>query len=206
MNRPPDFDELVGSELDLDDHERLRRVHDLLVAAGPPPELPPHLERGPTLAMTLGRAAGPRVKRRVMLLAAALVVVVLAFLVGYVSGNGGGTGLASGEVLNLAGTPAAPSALASLRIQPVDEAGNWPMRLSATGLPRLPARSYYEVYLVRDGKPYLPCGTFVASGISHGVSVSLNAPYHLEPGDSWVVTRQLWGHSGVGPVVLQPTA
>ena len=39
----PDFDELIGNELEGDERERLLRVHELLIAAGPPPELPPEL-------------------------------------------------------------------------------------------------------------------------------------------------------------------
>ena len=39
--RTPDFDELVGSEVDVSERDRLRRVHDLLLAAGPPPDLAP---------------------------------------------------------------------------------------------------------------------------------------------------------------------
>ena len=40
----PDFDELVGGDdLPGPERERLQRVHELLVAAGPPPELPPEL-------------------------------------------------------------------------------------------------------------------------------------------------------------------
>ena len=37
MSDPPDFDELIGPELPPGDRERLRRVHELLIAAGPPP-------------------------------------------------------------------------------------------------------------------------------------------------------------------------
>ena len=44
MSDTPDFRELVGEDLPRDEEERLRRVHELLVAAGPPPELPPHLQ------------------------------------------------------------------------------------------------------------------------------------------------------------------
>ena len=43
----PDFDELVGSDLERDERERLRYAHDLLVAAGPLPELSPSLDRTP---------------------------------------------------------------------------------------------------------------------------------------------------------------
>jgi Anti-sigma-K factor rskA, C-terminal len=204
--RAPDFNELVGADLEDDERERLRRVHALLVEAGPPPELSPHLEAGPTLAMTIGGRRRSTARGRVMLLAAAIAALLLAFLGGYVLGNGGGGTSATGiRVLKLAGTRAAPHALASLEIQPVDAAGNWPMKLSVTGLPKLPARSYYEVYLIRNGKPWGSCGTFVVSGASRATSVSLNAPYRLKRGDSWVVTREPAGASAPGTVVLQPT-
>jgi hypothetical protein len=203
MTRVPDFDELVGEGAGRDEQERLRRVHDLLVQAGPPAELSPELESGPTLAMTFGRA--PRKMRRsVALLAAAIAVVALAFLAGYVTGND--NGLSSGHTLALVGTKAAPGALASLRVEPVDSAGNWPMRLSVTGLPKLPPHGYYTVYLMRNGEPYAPCGTFVVDGKAHGTSVSLNAPYDLRDGDTWVVTKQMPGHHEAGPVVLRPRA
>ena len=203
MTRVPDFDELVGTKVSGDDHDRLRRVHELLVQAGPPPELSPELESGPTFGMTLGRA--PRKRRRsVALLAAALALVAVAFVAGYVTGNG--NGLPSGHTLSLVGTKAAPDALASLRVEPADRAGNWPMRLSVTGLPKLPSRGYYTVYLMRNGKPYAPCGTFVVAGKTNRISVSLNAPYDVDVGDTWVVTKQLPGHHEAGPVVLQPRA
>jgi len=34
MTRPPNFDDLVGTDLEPAERERLRRAHDLLVAAG----------------------------------------------------------------------------------------------------------------------------------------------------------------------------
>ena len=36
--RPPNFDELVGTDLDPRERDRLHRVHELLLAAGPPPD------------------------------------------------------------------------------------------------------------------------------------------------------------------------
>jgi hypothetical protein len=205
MTRTPEFDDLIDEGVSTEERERLRRVHELLVQAGPPPELTPEIESGPTLSMTLGRRP-VRVQRRVLLLAAAIVVLGLAFFGGYLAGNGGGHGLSSGVVLKLAGTPAAPNALASLRIEPRDPAGNWPMQLSVTGLPKLPAHGYYEVYLVRNGKPYAQCGVFVVAGASHGTTVSLNAPYRLKTGDTWVVTQRMPGQKDPGVIVMRPTA
>ena len=202
--RTPDFDELVGLDVEQGERERLRRVHELLLEAGPPAELSPELEAGPTLAMTLG-GRQRHVRRRLMLLAATVALIALAFLGGYLAGNRGG-GLASAKTLRLAGTSAAPAALASLRIEPADEAGNWPMQLNVTGLPKMPAHGYYAVFLVRNGKIYAPCGTFVVAGAKHGTSVRLNAPYKLEHGDSWVVTKQMPGNHEPGPIVLRPTA
>ncbi len=46
-----DFRDIVGTEgLEPEEEARLRRVHDLLVQAGPPPDLPPTLERTPEAA------------------------------------------------------------------------------------------------------------------------------------------------------------
>jgi Anti-sigma-K factor rskA, C-terminal len=201
----PDFDELVGREVEGAERERLLRVHALLLEAGPPPEIEPSLAAGPTLAMTI-RARRPvrrRVGRGALLLAAAVAVLALAFLGGYITGNDQSTTAA--RTLELAGTPAAPHALASLQIEPVDAAGNWPMKLSVEGLPALPKRSYYEVFLVRGGKPWASCGTFVVAHGNRGTTVQLNAPYHLRAGDSWVVTRVTFNGPEPGQTVLKPT-
>lgn len=201
----PDFDEIVGLDVERAERERLRRVHDLVVQAGPPPELAPELEKGPTLAMTLGRPK-TRATRKVALLAATLSLLATAFLVGYLAGNRG-SGLASPRVLELKGTAAAPRAFASLQLLPADPAGNIPMTLSATRLPQSGPREYYEVWLVRaGGKVWAPCGSFVAKGgDEEAVRVTLNAPYRPKPGDTWVVTRDRWGTPGRGTVVLRPT-
>ena len=199
----PDFDDLVGSNIDRAERERLRRVHELLLQSGPPPELSPEIEFGPTLAMTIGGRAPRRVRRSFVLLAAALSLVALAFLAGYVTGNSSNAD--AGHTLALVGTKAAPDALASLRVEPADAAGNWPMKLSVTGLPKLPGHGYYTVYLTRNGKPWAPCGTFVVAGKTNATAVTLNAPYHLRVGDSWVVTKQVPGDHDAGPIVLRPS-
>jgi hypothetical protein len=203
MTRTPDFDDIVDTDLDHEERVRLERVHDLLVIAGPPPELTPEMERGPTLAMTLGGPSRRRVERRIALLAAAVLVLVVAFLGGYLAGHGNLGSLAGGRTVKLVGTAQAPAAQAALRVQDADPAGNWPMTLSVTGLPKLPPRGYYEVFLTRNGKIFAPCGVFLVKSTSGAVSVRLNAPYHLHRGDGWVVTKQLPGKQETGPVVLQ---
>jgi hypothetical protein len=206
MTRTPDFDDIVGNDLNHEERDRLERVHDLLVVAGSPPELTPQMERGPTLAMTLGGPSRRRVERRVALLAAAVMVLVVAFLGGYLAGHGNSGSLSSGHTLNLVGTAQAPGAQAALIVQTADPAGNWPMTLSATGLPKLPPHGYYEVFLTRNGKIFAPCGVFLVKDPKAAVSVRLNAPYDLRRGDGWVVTRQLPGHHEAGTVVLTQTA
>jgi hypothetical protein len=198
----PNFDDLIGGDVESSERDRLRRVHELLVTAGPPAELPPHIEAGPTLAMTLARRPR-RGTRKLALLAATICVLLVAFLFGYLAGNRGG-GLASGHTIAMSGTSIAPNALASLRVLPADTSGNWPMRLTGTGLPTLGPRGYYEVYLVRNGKLFAPCGSFISSSPSAGIDVTLNAPYHRQPHDTWVVVKQVGGHEP-GPVVLRPT-
>jgi anti-sigma-K factor RskA len=201
---PSSFDELVGPEVEGAERERLRRVHELLVQAGPPPEVAPEVLAGPTLGMTLQQKKAserPRIPRKALLIAAAVAILALAFLGGYLAGGHART--TAGRTLQLAGTPAAPHALASLQIEPRDAAGNWPMRLTVEGLPTLPARTYYEVYLVRDGKPWGSCGTFVVAR-TQGTTVELNAPYRLHKGDTWIVTRHTVDGPDPGQVVLKP--
>jgi hypothetical protein len=203
MTRTPDFDELVGPDLGREERERLERVHELLVIAGPPPELTPEIEHGPTLAMTLGGPSRRKIERRIALLAAALAVLALAFLGGYLAGHGNAGSLTGARTLDLIGTAQARGAQASLRVEDADAAGNWPMTLSVTGLPKLPPHGYYAVFLTRNGKVYAPCGTFLVKSPTAAVVVQLNAPYELHRGDGWVVTKQLPGHHEAGPVVMK---
>jgi hypothetical protein len=206
MTRTPDFDDIVGDDLDHEERNRLERVHDLLVIAGPPPELTPEMERGPTLAMTLGGPSRRHIERRVALLAAAVLVLVVAFLGGYLAGHGNVGSLSGGHTLNLVGTAQAPGALAALHVQDADAAGNSPMTLSVTGLPKLPPHGYYAVFLTRNGRIFAPCGVFLVKSTTGAVSVQLNAPYDLHRGDGWVVTKQLPGRREAGPIVLKQNA
>jgi hypothetical protein len=205
VNREPNLDELIGAD-DTTGAERLRlqHVHELLLEAGPPPELSPKLEAGPTLGMTLTRRRWATKPKAMLLLAAALAIFVV-FFAGYVAGNGGGKSAANvARLITLKGTPQAPHAQATLEVWH-SRAGNWPMTLSVSGLPSLPSHTYYEVYLVRNGKPWGSCGTFRVEGPSGGtVTVTLTAPYSLRKGDSWIVTRPGAGGAEPGKTVLKP--
>ena len=115
----PDFDELVGTDLAPGQRERLERVHELLVAAGPPPpevvpitsvELLSHRRRGALLA-----------------LAAALAVAAFALGAALVDGAGGRD---VDFTETMTGTPSAANATASLAVFEIDAAGNWPMELT----------------------------------------------------------------------------
>jgi hypothetical protein len=197
------LDELIGAESTGAERQRLQDVHDLLLEAGPPPELTPRLEAGPTLDMTLGRPRRRVVKQRALLLLAAALTLALVFLGGYATGNGGSKSATAALSVNLRGTSTVPNAQASLEVWH-RKAGNWPMTLSVVGLPKLPANNYYEVYLVRDGRPWGSCGSFRVTGSKRPLTVTLNAPYALQKGDSWVVTRP--GASGAEPgtTVMRP--
>jgi len=202
----PDLDELIGAEVSGAERDRLRHAHELLVVSGPPPEVPPLLERGPTLAMTLGRPRG-QVRRRAALLLAAAVAVGIVFVAGYASGNqSAGTSVTVVRTLSLAGSGFAKNASAVLEVQPADAAGNSPMTLVARGLPAPPTDGYYAVWLVRNGKPWGSCGEFVADGVSRTISVRLTAPYQLQKGDSWVVKLWVPGAQGFGRTVMTPVS
>lgn len=198
MSREPDFLDVVGEDVPAEERDRLRRVHDLLVAAGPPPELPPALATAPESGATV-RFLPRRRRGALLLLAAALAAA--AFGGGYLVG--GRTNENSAEpvrVVSMHGTALAPHALASLRLAEKDESGNWPMQVVVRGLPKLPDKAYYELYLTRKGRPIAPCGSFLVHGGT--TRVTLNAPYELKRFDGWVVTRQLRGQRETGEPLL----
>jgi hypothetical protein len=205
VNREPTLDDLIGDETPGAERQRLQRVHELLLEAGPPPELSPELEAGPKLGTTLGRQR--RRKPRALLLLAAAMTVFIVFLAGYGAGSHG-SGKSGDPVLTqaLKGTSIAPQAEGALQVWSSKDGNNWPMTLSVVDLPSLPPHIYYEVYLVRNGKPWGSCGSFRigSSGSARGVTVTLTAPYPLQQGDSWVVTRRGVRGAEPGPTVLRP--
>ena len=197
MSTPPDFDELVGGDLPDSERARLRQAHDALLAAGPPPELPPTLAHAPD--------PEPRVsflpqRRRFTLIGLAAALTLAAFGAGWFAGGNGG-GFHAAFTRPMHGTALAPKALATIRVASEDSAGNWPMRFSVYGLAPLPRGGYYELFLSRRGKPIATCGTFIVHGGT--TVVRLNAPYDLRRFDGWLVTRHTDPEPDAsGPVVM----
>jgi hypothetical protein len=176
-------------------------VHDLLVQAGPPPDLPPALERPPTAPPEAEVVQFPLLPRRRWTIAAvaAIALVVLAFGGGYLVGHAKtkATTFATKRVVPMHGG----NALALLRVAQRDSAGNWPMQLEVNNLPtQHDPRAYYELWLTRNGKPVAPCGTFRVN--ARTTTVRLSVPYNFAGFSGWVVTRQGANDRGPGTVVL----
>jgi hypothetical protein len=182
MTVPPDFRDLVGDELPAEERARLERVHELLVEAGPPPELPPSLVEAPDRTEQAPTWLPRRRAGAALSLAAAIALV--AFLGGYVAGFRHNS-FDSTRELAMHGTGAAPRANALIKLGAADEGGNWPMVVTVRGLKRLSGRAYYELFLTRDGKPIAPCGGFnVKPGTT---TLHFTVPYSLRRFDGWVV-------------------
>jgi hypothetical protein len=199
----PDFEELVGSDLDPEERARLLRAHNLLIAAGAPAELPPSLvEPGGIRAETT-----PFVNRRriatIAALAAALAAV--AFGAGYLTGhNGNGSGFADKRTVVMHATPSAPSgAIASIAFGDRDDAGNWQMLVRVSNLKKLSRGAYYTLWLTRKGHAAVQCGSFIVGGGRDATTeVRFTVAYKLTNFDGWVVTEQMRGHHEPGRVLL----
>ena len=203
MNREPNFEDLVGHDLPDEEKARLRRVHDLLVAAGPVPELPPSLqeprigtEREPERQHEGVFQLLPR--RRVgAALALAAAVALIAFVGGYIAGfrHNGFSAQYSVRMHALAGGAAS----ADIKIGTRDSHGNLPLRLDVRDLPPV-KNGYYEMYLTHGGHRWT-CGTFAGGG-SSTVKVRLSVPYRLGKGDGWIVVKHVFGRRETAPTVL----
>jgi hypothetical protein len=172
-------------------------VHDLLVAAGPPEELPPSLAQPPS-GRRGGRVVsfpGPRRRLGAGLAHAAAIAVALV-------GGGDGAGaqkhaVKSEEAFVMRGP--SPSAFASIKMAAMDSAHNWPLLVDAHGLKDLPEGGYYELLLTRDGKLGPSCGTFRTH--RGAVTIELNAPYDLRKWNGWVVVAHTPAHRSSPPVL-----
>ncbi len=177
--RPPEFDDLVGTDLDASERARLERVHQALVEAGPPPELPSRLSAPPSDNVV------PLARRRrgvLALLAAALAAV--AFAIGFLVADGGEP--STDRVIALSG---AGGASASLVVYEIDDAGNWPMQLEVEALEPAADGGRYELWLTKGGALAALCGTFLVETEDTTV-VPMNAPYRFSDFDGWVVVEE----------------
>jgi hypothetical protein len=172
----PNFDELVGGELPPAERERLRRVHDLLVAAGPPPEMPQLPTSPPVRALPRRRAAA-------LLIAAALALA--AFGAGLLLG-GPNDEFDVRLAVPMRSTANAPDASALIELGYPDDEGNWPMLVTVRGLKPLPKGGYYELLLTKEGKPVAVCGSFKVKS-QGATTVRLGASYDLRNFDGWVI-------------------
>jgi hypothetical protein len=181
-HRPPSFDDLFDDDdLAPEERERLEAVHELLSQAGPPPELPPALESPPAVGQA--RVIPLPRRYRFTAVAAALAAAVALFGFGYLIG---GSGSGTPTVLRTVEMTGEGGAVASLAVLAKDEAGNWPMELTVSGLEPLPRGQSYELWLTRNGELAESCGSFAVSGPE--TVVTLNAPYRLSDFTGWVVT------------------
>ena len=191
----PEFRDLVGEEGTPEERERLRRVHDLLITAGPPPELSPQLASPPAVGAEV-RFLPRRRKQALALIAAA--VIAAAFGIGYLVGNRGSS-VQTGRIVAMHGVGRLASATGSIRVGEPDEYGNWPLVFTVHGLRKLPKGGWYVLYLTRHGKRLAPCGTFNADGGQ--MTVRLSVAYDLKRYSGWVVTARVRGKES--PILLR---
>jgi hypothetical protein len=182
--RPPEFDDLVEGVEDAKELDRLRRVHELLVEAGPPPDLSPALAAAPVPAEKRWWPWGsPRRVAAAFALAGALLAAT--FGAGYVAGESGSDEdqLAIRDTISLRSESGA-SGVVRLGYKGPD--GNWPMLVTVEGLEPLRGGDYYTLALTKKGKPIVTCGTFNVAD-RRPKTITMSAAYNLEGFDGWVV-------------------
>ena len=185
----PDFVDLVGDEGTPEELERLRRAHQMLIEAGPPPELSPRLADAPGTRAAARSRWGPGRRRGAAFLLAGAVAAA-AFGVGYLVGDRGSTDFPSGGSSIAMHAPegaADRTAHASVQIGDRDEVGNWALLVRVSGLTPLPEGRWYELYLTRHGKITAWCGSFSVKNRGR-TTVHFTVPYKLKGFDGWVVT------------------
>jgi hypothetical protein len=189
-----EFDQLT-EDLAPEEQERLRRVHELLLEVGPPPELTRSLRhaRRPTASRL---AASPR--RLAVALAAALAVAG-SFTLGYVVADEG-IDFEHDFFVEMRGAEAAPNASATIDVGQRDDAGNWPMVIKVRGLPELPTGGRYLLYLTKNGRPAAWCGSF---RVHEGTTTApITAPYRFDRYDGWVVRADIPGRLDTRPYLV----
>jgi Anti-sigma-K factor rskA len=198
VTRPPDFDDIVEGVESAEERERLRRVHELLAATPPPPELSPVLVTSPATPAVDEEPdtswLPPRRLGAVVLVGAALAAA--AFGVGYIAGEGGSEDTPSAapsdepatQVISLRPSDQNNTAGASISLGSKGADGNWSMVVTVRGLEHLGQGDYYTLVLTKKGKPTVTCGTF--NVLPEGATtIRMVAAYDLDGFDGWAITR-----------------
>jgi hypothetical protein len=196
------FDELVDlTGVSPEDRARMFRMHELLVAAGPPAELPTDLAGAPSDVGGAKVIEFPRRRRTAAAIAIAAAVAVACFSGGYVLANQAHSS-SSLHAVRVVGLSGEQNSLASLRVGAADSNGNWPVQLTVSGLPPLKAtNSHYLLMLTQDGKPTWVCGMFKV-GPQGSTTVTFSVPYRITGQTKWVVTEMTKGAQFPGHVVM----
>jgi hypothetical protein len=182
----PDFRELVGNDLPEEERARLKRAHDLLVAAGPPPDLPPALAEPPVAGASVSWL--PR-RRAGAALVLAATLLLTAFAAGFLLGDRGDSSESRPfdaertVVLGKSG-----SALVVVRLGNADRHGNHPMLVTVEGLERQTGGDYYSLLMLRNGKPVAVCGTFNVAGRG-ATTIRLTTAYDFEGYDGLMLAE-----------------
>lgn len=156
----PDFRDVVGDDLPAEERARLQRVHDQLVAAGAPPELPPALQDPPVASGSVSWLPRRRLGAALVLAAA---LALAAFAAGFLLGKGRDSDAAAFKPVRTV-VLGSQGKTVVVRVGKADAAGNRPMLLTVEGLRRLREGDYYSLFMTRKGKPVATCGTFRVSG------------------------------------------
>lgn len=202
MTNDPDFRELVGDEGAPEELDRLQRVHEMIVAAGPPPELSPAYEHAPKVEES--KVYEFKRRRPTAVFAVAAAVAAAVFAIGYAVGNRSNSFASAAEV-PMHGLGAQKAASASIKVGKHDTGGNYPLEMSVKGLSRLPKGGWYELLLSKNGHPTLACGSFGIDGKE--TTFRLSVPYDLselrkaDTFDGWVVVRHTPGQHPA-PIVM----
>jgi hypothetical protein len=202
-----DFDQLVDlTDLSPEERARLLRVHELLVAAGPPAELPSALARPPEQPddAEVVPLSGQR-RRPLATLLIAAAVAAACFGGGYVLAN---QAHQTGSIHVVRIVPmqgvGQQNSFASLRVGSSDANGNWPIQLTVAGLPALQQKERYYLMVWQNGRPAAFCGTFE---VAHrgSTTVTFSVAYKITKSTRWVVTRMAPGVKPPGHVVMTTT-
>jgi hypothetical protein len=188
-----EFRELT-EDLSADEQERLRRVHDLLVEAGPPPELPASLRRTPTPEQPFS------LQRRAVAIALAAAIAVVAFGAGFFARDEG-DGFEPVRTVAMRGVGSAADAAATIEVGERDSAGNYAVLLHVKGLRPVGPEGYYELLLTQDGEPIASCGTFKVE--TEETSVPMTVGYEIDRFEDWVVTAHPQRHLDDPAIVLR---